>query len=300
MKKASFLGAIALLGVAACHQVEGGIAPVLGDEPTPAEKERFARRLHLDLTGLPPSPAQAEALLERLDEEGNTAAARGAVAAEILATPAAARLLVAEAESAAYSGQTIAVGYDLVCEIARSMDVACAPCDEADACECTCPAIVAYRAEREGYLALADGFAAGDGTTTSEIERALCESAPFLFNNTSGEGITTQVFQAFLGRPPEANELVNGRFMTLGSFLPGSPSGLLFHRHGATYADLLDIVFGSEVYRDALVTRVFQRYLGRRPTGDELRSFSAELDPEHPDMRPVVRAVVSSSEYFHQ
>lgn len=300
MRKASSLTALALLGLAGCNQAQGGFAPVLGDEVSVAEKERFARRLHLDLVGLPPSPAQTEALLRRLDDEGNSASTRGALAAELIADPAMPELYLSEVESIAYSGQSIEAGYDLVCEIARSMDVACAPCHEADACACQCPAIVAFAAEKQAFLELAADLSEGGETRTSEIEKALCRSSPFLFNNTSAEGISTQLFEAFLSRPPEADELANASFMTIGSFIPGSPSGLLFHRHGESYDDLLDIVFGSEVYRDAMVTRTFERYLGRQPTGDELRFFSASLDPERPDLRPVIHAVVSSSEYFHQ
>lgn len=298
MKPAIPLLALALLGLASCNQRRDGIAPVLGDDATVAEKERFARRIYLDLTGLPPTPAQTEALIRRLDAEGNTAETRGAVAAEIIASPEMAHLSFTEAADAAFSGQTIGVGYYIVCEVARAMDAACGACEEADPCQCDCPQIAGFRAEREALSALADDLAAGGDTSTSDIEKALCKSAPFLYNGTTAEGIATQVFQAFLARPPEGDELDNARFMTFGSFVPGSPSGLLFHRHGGSYDDLLDIVFESEVYRDAMVLRAFQRYLGRRPSSDELRHFSASLDPGKPDMRPLVHALVSSSEYF--
>jgi hypothetical protein len=300
MNPKTILCALAALGLCACEDTRSGFAPVLGDEVTTAEKERFARRLHLDLTGLPPTPDQTAELIRRLDEEGNTAETRGAVAAGIIASPEAASFYLTETGTTAFSGSSVAIGYYVVCEIQRAMDPACGSCDEADPCECTCPAISAYAAEESAYLALAQDLGSGGDTTTSDIERTLCQSAPFLYYGTSPEGISTQVFQLLLGRPPEADELKNARFMTLGSYLPGSPSGVLFHQPGESYEDLLDIVIGSEVYRDAMVTRTFQRYLGRRPSGDELRSFSASLDAERPDLRPLVQAVVSSSEYFQQ
>lgn len=300
MRQAIFFFLPALLGLASCNQTRDGFAPVLGDEVTVAEKERFGRRLHLDLTGLPPSPDRMDALVRRLDEEGNTAKTRGAVVAELITSPEAASLLLDEVVNTAYSGQTLGAGYYIVCEVARAMDPACGACEDADPCECTCPAILGLGAEKEAFSALALDFTSGGDTRTAELERALCESAPFLYNNTSPEGVSTQLFQAFLARPPEADELKNARFMTIGSFAPGSPAGLLFQRHGESYDDLLDIVFESEVYRDAMVIRAFQRYLGRRPTGDELRFFSSSLDPERPDMRPLIQAVLSSAEYFHQ
>jgi hypothetical protein len=88
--------------------------------------------------------------------------------------------------------------------------------------------------------------------------------------------------------------------MVFGSFVPGSPAGLLFHRHGANYADLVDIIFASEVYREAAVDAVFLRYLGRGATPEELAFFAGDLDQVSPDVRPVMRAVLSSREYFTQ
>ncbi len=302
MKLAPFLiiSWAVVLGLAGCGESRQGLSPVLGDDVTPAQKERFARRLHLDLTGLPPSPEAQGAILLRLGEEGNTAETRGAIAAELLESPAARSLLVTEVAEAAYSGQSLDAGYDNLCEIAIFMDPECDACDYEDSCSCDCPQIQGLAAERKAFDALMEGLAKGGETRTSEIEEALCASSPFLFNNNSAEGIATQVFQVFLTRPPEPEELRNSRFMIFGTFVPPAPSGLLFHRHGGSYEDFLGIVFGSEVYREAVVTRVFSRFLGRRPESDELRHFSASLDPERPDMRDMIHAVVSSSEYFHQ
>lgn len=302
MKLAPFLilFGVAWLGLAGCGESRQGLSPVLGDDVTPAQRERFARRIHLDLTGLPPSPEAQEAVVRRLGEEGNTAETRGAVASEILASAAAKSLLVTEIAEAAYSGQSLDAGYDLVCQIAISMDPECGACDYGDACSCGCPQIQGFAAERKALDSLVADLVDGGDARTSDVEKALCASSPFLFNNTSAEGIAAQVFQVFLTRPPEADELRNARFMIFGSFTPPAPSGLLFHRLGGSYDDFLDIVFESEVYREAVVQRVFSRFLGRRPTSDELRHFSASLDPERPDMRGLIHAVVSSSEYFHQ
>jgi hypothetical protein len=88
--------------------------------------------------------------------------------------------------------------------------------------------------------------------------------------------------------------------MIVGSLFPGSPAGLLFHRYGSSYADLVDIVFDSEVYREAMVRRVFDRYLSRSPTSVELAHFVSTLDATDPDARDLVRAVLSSREYFAQ
>ncbi len=88
--------------------------------------------------------------------------------------------------------------------------------------------------------------------------------------------------------------------MIFGALIPDSPAGLLFHRHGSSYQDLLDIIFQSEVYREAAVSAVFARYLGRSALLQEMAHFSAQLDADAPDVRPIIRAVVSSQEYFEQ
>lgn len=300
MNKWPFLAVLALGALAGCTEVKDGFAPVLGDDVTAAEKERFARRLYLDLTGLPATDAQTKAVVDRLDKEGNNAKARSALVDALVAAPELASLYVAETENAAFSGQSMETSYTFLCEILRGTDEACLSCQEVDACACACPALATLGAERKSLRDMAADLAKGGETTTSDIDHALAKSAPFQFNGTTPDGIAMQVFQVFLGRPAEKDEQTNARFMIFGSFLPGSPAGLLFHKHGANYGDLLDIVFGSEVYRDAMVGRVFQRYLGRRPTGPELRAFSASLDPERPDLRGVLRSVVSSAEYFHQ
>jgi hypothetical protein len=300
MRRTPFFPVLALLALSACNQVRDGFAPVLGEDVTAAEKERYARRLYLDLTGLPATAEQTQAVVDRLDQEGNTAETRDAIAGELVSAPEMGSLYLGETENAALSGQSVEQAYTFLCAIVRGTDPACGSCAEADSCACQCPALVTLGAERQALRDLGADLVAGGPTRTSDFERAIAASGPFLFNGTSPDGIAMQLFEAFLARPAEADEIKNARFMTIGSLLPDSPAGLLFHRHGTNYADLLDIVFESEIYRDAMVSRVFQRYLGRRPSGDELRFFSASLDPAAPDMRPVVRAVVSSTEYFYQ
>jgi hypothetical protein len=114
------------------------------------------------------------------------------------------------------------------------------------------------------------------------------------------EARTRALFDDFLARPAEPDEVENGRGMIIGAIFPGSPAGLMFHRHGANYDDMLDIIFDSEVYREAIVRRVFERYLARSPKPIELAHFTTTLDANDPDARSLVRAVVSSREYFEQ
>jgi hypothetical protein len=109
------------------------------------------------------------------------------------------------------------------------------------------------------------------------------------------------LFETFIGRLPEAEERRNAQAMIFGFVLvPDAPAGLLFQRHGSNFDDLVDIIFESDIYREAAVNAAFMRYLGRSATAIELRHFSAQLDETDPDIRPVIRAVTSSREYFDQ
>jgi len=291
-------------GAAACTDTVSGVVPVGGDEPSAAELERFARRLHLDLTGLTPPEEFVTGARSRLESDGNTAGVRGALVDELLVSEDWARSFWAELENGAFGGETIDDQYDFVCGIIRGNNAACVSCPppvDGDPCAgCSCEPLVYYVADRDQVTAAIDDFLAGDATTGA-LERAVATAV--IYRATFGDAATlaTALFEQFLGRPAEPEEARNAGAMIIGALLgPEWPAGLLFHRHGSSYADLVDIVFQSEVYREAVVTRTFGRYLGRPPSAAELRHFVNQLDEDDPDVRDVVRAVASSREYFEQ
>jgi hypothetical protein len=296
MLAALAFGAALWLG---CSETETGLVPVGEVAESPVRLARFVRRLHLDLAGVEPSPdalAQAVAVLA----ERNDAKARGALAAELVARPSFAALFVAELENRVFAGQTTDAMYAFYCPILQSADPACAACAPTVDCGgCDCPLLASYGGELAGLHAAAADLAEGRATT-SDVERRFVASLMFRIDAGSPESIADKVFQEALGRPAEADERHNGAFLATGTLIPGSPAGLLFQRTGETYADLVDIVFESEVYRDAAVTAVFRRYLGRDATGTERNVLSRTLEPTAPDVRGIVTAVVSSKEYFAQ
>jgi len=294
----ALLAAAALVAVA-CDGTETGLTPVGGDQPSQAEIERFARRLHLDLTGAVPDDGFVADAVAQLSA-GNTAAARRALAEDLLADPAWAQLFIEELENRAYGGETAEARYDFLCGVLRD-DPPCDTCGfpgDGDFCGgCACPILEELYAEREALFEAGDDLAGGD--STASVERRYAASLPFRALSTP-EGTADVLFEGFLGHLPQDEERRNAAAMVSGALLPGSPAGLLFHRHGSDFDDLVEIVFESEVYREAVVAQVFERYLGRRPTGPELGVFAAELDAGEPDARSVILAVVSSREYFEQ
>ena len=286
------------LGAGACGETVGGQKPVGKTEDTDAQLQRYLRRAYLDLSGHGPSDAELGDATARLRTAGNTAASRGELVDDLIARDTFAAVWTGELENTIFGGNSVDQQYTTVCGIVRGTTPACMTCTDADACACACPQLETLATERTGLRASAQDFLAG--TQSSVIEQRHATASAYFALIGTPEARVKALFDDFLARDAEADEIENGRAMILGSLIPGSPAGLLFHRLGASYADLADIVFHSEVYREAMVRRVFARYLARSPGAAELAHFVSTLDATNPDARGVVRAVVSSREYFDQ
>jgi hypothetical protein len=286
-----------LLCFAACDDTVAGQKPVGGTVDTEAQIQRFLRRAYLDLSGKVPTDEALTASTSRLRDQHNTPTAREALVDELIAKDTFPKVWIEELENGIFGGNTLEQQYTFVCAIVRGSP-GCTSCTESDSCLCSCPAIAPFNTERTDLRKTTADFAGG--AKSSAIERRYAMAAGYFVLAGSPEGRVRTLFDDFLGRTAELDEIENGRGMILGAILPGSPAGLMFHRHGSTYADLIDIVFTSEVYREAMVRRVFERYLARTPSSTELGYFVTTLDATAPDARPLVRAVVSSREYFAQ
>lgn len=285
-----------LLCLAACGDTISAGKPVGVTVDTEAEIQRYLRRAYLDLTGVAPTEAETSTGTARLRDAGNTAAARGALVDDVLASEAFARGWIDELQTTAFGGETLESRYGLVCAVFQ--EGFCPPCSEADVCRCACDFVAPFLAERTSLQDAVDDLLTG--ASTSSIERRHASVVGYYLLAESPEARVEAVFDDFLARTPELDEIENGRTMIFGAITPGSPAGLLFQRHGSNYDDLLDIVFKSDVYRESLVRRVFDRYLARSPNPLELVHFAATVDAADPDARDLIRAVVSSREYFDQ
>jgi hypothetical protein len=282
----------------ACDRTIDNQQPVGTDVDSEAAIERYVRRAHLDLSGRPPSEADLAATTQRLRDQGNTAAARTAVVDELLGKAEFATLWVEELENSIFGGNTLEQQYAFVCSIIRGGDRACDSCTASDSCACSCSILPQLATERTDLRKAADDLRANK--SSSSIERRYAAAAGYFILAGDPEGRVRTLFDDFLARPAEADEIENGRAMIIGSIFPSSPAGLMFHRYGSNYADLIDIVFDSEVYREAIVRRVFDRYLARAATPSELAHFVTTFNAADPDARSLVRAVLSSREYFDQ
>lgn len=295
----SFALLLGLSSIAACDETETGFHPVGRDEASPLVEERFVRRLFIDLTGKNPDAGALEAALLRLRDEGDTAAVRGAIASELIASPAFAELTVSELEVDAFGGTGAADAFYLICPAFVVGDPACAHCpiDYGDPCGCDCPSIEVFEAERVSFVSAPADLLAG--TSTQEIERRYARSEAFRLNGGSGEGIAGLLYASFLGRPPEQSEIDNVAVCSLATDIQGMGC-LIFHQVAHSFAELVDIAFASEVYREAVIRRAFLRYLGRDPSPQELAHFVDALGAGPVDARALVVSLVSSAEYFSQ
>jgi hypothetical protein len=289
---------ITALGLAGCENTVGDQKPVGSHTDSEAEVDRYVRRAYLDLSGRPPSDADLSATTTRLRDQSNTAAARDAFAAELIAKDEYATLWVEELENSIFGGNKLADQYAFVCSIIRGGDRGCDSCTQMDSCKCACSILPTLDAERTDLMKATADFKAN--VATSDLERRYAAATGYFVLAGGPEGRVSALFDDFLSRPAEPDEIENGRSMIFGAIFPGAPAGLMFHRHGSNYADLLDIIFDSEVYRESIVRRVFNRYLAREPSSLELAHFVTTLDATKPDMRNLVRAVLSSREYFDQ
>ena len=291
----------AAAALAACDTTVGGNQPIGKVVDSDAQLQRYLRRGYLDLSGHAPGDGELADATGKLRDAGNTAAARGALVDDLIGQGGFATVWTGELENAIFGGNSLDQQYALVCSLVRGTTPACMACGETDACACPCSQLQTLNTERAQLRTTATDLHAG--TATAVIERRYAMASAYYALAGAPETRVKALFDDFLARTAEADEIENGRAMVLGSLIAGSPAGLLFHRLGANYADLIDIVFRSEVYREAMVRRVFERYLARAPSAVELAHFVATLansDATDPDLRGVVRAVVSSREYFDQ
>jgi hypothetical protein len=284
--------------LAACENTVQDQKPVGSHTDSEAEVQRYVRRAYLDLSGQPPADPDLQAATTRLRDANNTAAARGTFVEELIAHDDYAKLWVEELENGIFAGNTLEQQYAFVCAIIRGDDRSCDSCMQADSCACNCGALPTLNAERTDLRKATADFKAN--VATSDIERRYAAAIGYFVLSGTPEGRTRALFDDFLSRPAEPDEIENGRSMIFGALFPGSPAGLMFHRHGSNYDDMIDIIFDSEVYRESIVRRAFGRYLAREPSSLELAHFVTTLDATKPDMRSVVRAVLSSREYFDQ
>jgi hypothetical protein len=266
---------------------------------------RFVRRAELDLRGQAPSDAAVEEVVGRLQKANDLAGERQLFVAELLDGEAHAQRSVAELEARVFAGQGRAQRFSLSCTEAIVGNPVCEGCLGADPCACACAPVTSTVAANQTLDAAAAQLRAG--AATSAIERLYAESPAFYAGSFADPNQRARrLFEVFLQRAPGVEELENAAAMMLGPLVDDPAtivqraSGVLFGREGKRQADLLDIVFGSEVYRESLVRGVFARYLGREPSARELMYFTRVLDPDAPDTRSVVEAVVASKEYFAQ
>ncbi|MBZ0232064.1 MAG: hypothetical protein K8M05_06895 [Deltaproteobacteria bacterium] len=286
---------LAALATAACDDTVGGNVPVGGEEASDAALERFVRRAYIDLSGLPPSDADLAAEAAALRTGGNTPAARRALVQKLMGQASWANVWVEELENRVFGGDTLEVRYQFLCSIIRQQQEACRSCTAADPCDCSCQQLSTLKTERDQLATSASDLRGG--TSTSAIERRYAMAIGYFALSGEPENRARALFDDFLGRPAEGEEIENARAMIFGG-LGGGPAGLLFQRHGSNYADLIDIVFDDEIYREAVVAAVFERYLARQPSSAERSHFVSVLDANDPDAQVVIEAVLSSKEYF--
>ncbi len=111
--------------------------------------------------------------------------------------------------------------------------------------------------------------------------------------NMGTENFVVSMFQHFLDRYPSGQELENGKTMVDGA------NSSIFLQTGSGKKEFLDIFFSSDAYYEGQVHRLFQEFLFRKATEDEVLNLAKSYALSH-DFRELQKRILSSNEYFDQ
>ncbi|HEY0990068.1 MAG TPA: hypothetical protein VGD80_23525, partial [Kofleriaceae bacterium] len=198
---------VVALGAAACGDTVGGNKPAGKAVDRDAQIQRFVRRAYLDLSGHVPSDGEMTGATARLRDAGNTATARGALVDDLIAADGFATAWFEELENGIFGGNSLEQQYKLACGLVRA--IGCKSCTEVDACDCACDPIKTLAAERTQLRNSAVDLRGG--TKTSTIERRYAMATGYFLVAGSPENRVTGLFDDFLSRAAEPDEIENGR-----------------------------------------------------------------------------------------
>ncbi|TNE79295.1 MAG: hypothetical protein EP332_11335 [Bacteroidetes bacterium] len=111
--------------------------------------------------------------------------------------------------------------------------------------------------------------------------------------NMGTENFVVSLFQHFLDRYPSAQELEDAKRMVDGF------SGILFLQTGNSKAQCLDILFSSEAFMEGQIHRLYQNYIYRKATQDEVL-YQLDLYQQTQLIQSIQRSILTSESYFKQ
>lgn len=111
--------------------------------------------------------------------------------------------------------------------------------------------------------------------------------------NMGTENFVVSLFQHFLDRYPSGQELEDAKRMVDGF------SGILFLQTGNSKSQCLDILLSSDAFLEGQIHRLYQSYLYRKATQDEVLGL-LDLYKQSPSIQTIQKSILSSESYFQQ
>jgi hypothetical protein len=126
--------------------------------------------------------------------------------------------------------------------------------------------------------------------TVSDMQKRLIRNFGYDELNMGTENFIVSLFQYFLFRYPTESELANSTLMVDGS------NSVVFYEEGNSKEDFIDIFFAGDEYYEGQVRYLYQRYLYREPTSEEMTSL-ANAYKNSGDYQALQKTILISDEY---
>lgn len=124
-----------------------------------------------------------------------------------------------------------------------------------------------------------------------EVHRRCIDNTYYDQINMGTENFVVSVFQHFLDRYPSGQELANGKTMVDGA------NSSIFLQTGSGKQDFIDIFFSSDAYFEGQVHLIYQYFLFRKATEDEVLQLAGKYKQDN-NYKALQKAILSSDEYF--
>lgn len=129
-----------------------------------------------------------------------------------------------------------------------------------------------------------------DSLSITGMYKRLVNNEPYDELNMGTENFIVSVFQYFLIRYPTDGELLNATTMVDGS------SSVVFYQDGSSKNNFIDIFFSYDEYYEGQVRLLYQRYLYREPSSEEMASLAVQYQNSG-DYQGLQKSILTSDEY---
>lgn len=141
------------------------------------------------------------------------------------------------------------------------------------------------------HIEAMEGFLSGDTSYTALINRMVLLSN-YEEINAGTENYVVSIYQHFFHRYPSDVELEQASAML------DLQWGILYGQNGNSKEEFLDIIFQSGEYQQGTVITLFETYINRTPSTEEIIDYTNEIN-DGASREDLQRRILTSSEYVN-